>query len=334
MNIARSARRLLGALTFFFVGLPLSLGGLSILSIQRWAGDPAQIKTLVADPRFDAAVSSPDLYKLFPEELPLGGAALESKAAVKAAQAAVSPDVLRQTAISAIDRAFAALESGQASFSVDLGPIKAALDAKAPLAASTYLAEANAPSAALPPGALPAGSANLPEPRQAELAREALAAALRAQAQALPDSVPVNLPPDMDPVRVEAIRTGMKASGTWMLICAAAVIAASAFLSENSLRKRLSTLGSRVLLPGSLALILGVLPRLFQPTVFFNAMNVNGLAMSDIPALAEYGRFVMASITGGFLSTGLVATALGAVLSGVGRALPPARTEDEAEDAE
>ncbi|TFG84017.1 MAG: hypothetical protein E4H20_04215 [Spirochaetales bacterium] len=340
MKVIRTARRVLGALLFVFAALPLSLGGLSLLSVRQWATDPAVYKSLVQDNRFTALLESPDLPKLAPASIQLDEFNLEGPALVQAYQAAVPAKAAVDTAMGAIDALFSAFDQGASAAAIDLTAFKRAIDSGSSVFASTYLERATDSAGALPRNLLPAGAeAAIQTQGGKDLAVKALSDEVRAQADKLPDALSVPLVSaednrDDQPINLTTARAGLSAAAFWLTLTGGALCLASAFLSEERWRRRLGTLGSRVLLPGAIVLVIGLLPHLFNPIAFVRLPSVGQSAMNAVPALVDYLKFVAGRLGGGFLITGLVTVGLGTALVSVKRAIPPSEEEEEEEEQE
>ncbi|MBN2873452.1 MAG: hypothetical protein JXM71_00020, partial [Spirochaetales bacterium] len=133
-------RRFLGFALYLFMALPLTFSGLFLSSVRPLADDPSKIKALVSDARFAALLESPDLIAMAPETLRVDGMPLDGKAAAVAFQASIPAHVVVNVAEGAIDTAFEALRSGDASFQIDATPFKRAAIDGASRFADAYLA--------------------------------------------------------------------------------------------------------------------------------------------------------------------------------------------------
>jgi len=336
-------RKPLGALLYLFVVLPAMLGGMATLSLSSWAAKPDAYKALVTDARFAAVLESPELSRLAPDSFQAGGYTLEGPAAVKAAQAAIPTRTVVDTLTRGIDAAFASIASGTPSLAMDLAPFKQALKDGADAAAEAYLFNATDPQKLLPKAALPEGT----RPSALSIAgsadaQSAMAELVRRTADSLPDLYVATENPRALPGEVQAstmiglarivdLGFALSRSALWLSLVAAGLWVASAFLSETELRKRLGTMGRRILGPGSVFLGVGLLPHLVNPSAL--ATSTAHDAIAGFPALSEYARFVFTSLTGGALVVGLVAVGLGTALVSAKRAIPPSADYEDGEES-
>jgi hypothetical protein len=311
--------RLLGAALYLFLAFPLLLGGLALASVRPLTGNPETFKSMVTDQRFSTLLESPDLVAMAPETLEFGGTTLDGKAAVTAFQASVPSRVIVSTAEDAIDSAFAAIERREAFFSVDARPLKGALIAVAPRFADTYLETARLPVVVALPGTAVATSS-----------RPAVAALVVKTADEQPDEWVVGEPGSRleAPARFGALGAGLSGASIWLIITGTGLCFASVLIAESSWRRRLGRLGTRILVPGIMVLVIGLVPHLIIPGGIVRLPS--GVSGATLPDLAEYLRFVMTKIGGGFLTTGLISLGVGTAFISAKRAIPA--TEDEVAD--
>ena len=100
---------------------------------------------------------------------------------------------------------------------------------------------------------------------------------------------------------------------------------AAAFIKESNWRKRAISLGGMIMVPSMLVLVLGVLPRLINPSVFLSRFaNLSG----NVPELLLYFKFVSQKLLAGFLYSGLVCVVAATALLAV-RFVPSAEDDGE-----
>ena len=307
-------RRLLGFTLYLFMAFPLLLGGMALASVRPLAVDPAAIKSLVPDARFTTLYESPDVVAIAPRTLVIGEESLDGKAAAAAFQASVPAAIIVSTALDAIDAAFASMARGEASFTVDAIPLKGAVKAGAGAFAAAYTSRTGTAGA----------------PAAARLERAALAAMLARAVEAEPDQWLAGEPGSRfeAPAKFGALGAGLAGASIWLLVTGAGLCLASVMVSDTGWRRRLGSLGARVLVPSVIILVIGLGPKLVIPGYVIR-LPAGGTAAS-LPALADYLKFVAERISGGFLTAGLIGLGVGATLVSGKRVLPP--PEDETPD--
>ncbi|HPM71800.1 MAG TPA: hypothetical protein PLE25_02445 [Spirochaetales bacterium] len=326
----KGLRRFLGFALYLCMAFPLMLGGLAVASLAPAAGDSAALKTLVVDPRFSELLRSPDLVTMAPETMRLGGSVLNGKAATAAFQASVPTSAVVDTVSGAIDAAYEAFGRGDGFFYFDARPLKAAVSTGAPTFASVYVAKAALPETvtrapgdpgrAETPITLPLGDAG----------KAAVEAVLLGALAAQPDQALIGEAGSR--MEIPSVSWSLAASqaSLWLLLSGAGLCFASVMVSDGDWRRRLGTLGSRVIAPSAIILSIGLLPRLILPG---QALRLSPeIAVAELPALLDYLRFVASRLGGGFLPAGLIGLGVGTALVSVKRALPLA--DDDEEDLE
>lgn len=315
----KGLRRLLGAVLYLFLAFPLLLGGLTLASVRPLTGNPETLKSMVTDPRFTTLLESPDLVAMAPETLEFGGTTLDGKATVTALQSSVSSSVIVSTTLDAFDSAFSAMERHEAFFSVDARPLKTALRSGAPVFADTYLATARLPVVIALPGTAVANSS-----------KPAVTDLMVKTADGQPDEWIIGEPGSRFeiPARFGALGAGLSGASIWLIITGTGLCFASVLVTESSWRRRLGRLGTRILVPSIMVLIIGLIPHLIVPGGLVRLPS--GVSGATLPDLAEYLRFAMTKTGGGFLTAGLIGLGVGTALISARSALPA--PEDEAID--
>ncbi|MDX9958794.1 MAG: hypothetical protein RBT68_10170 [Spirochaetia bacterium] len=343
-------RRFFGFALYLFIGLPLLLGSMTMLSVRPWLAEPAAYKALVEDQRFTAVLEAPQLPEHMPPTLDLGGYRYDGPAAAAAFQAAIPASALVQTASRSVDTVFSAIDSGASGFMLDLQPLREALIAGSGPFAATYLAEAGGAPAAIPDqqagrklvpatgrqalpssGQVPSGQASTGQ--WPTLTESNLANALKAMATDLPPTLAVDDPSlgvaGQRTANLATMRQEFSSAGIWLALAAAGLTVAGVFIAEENWKKRLKLLGSRILGPGIPILVIGLVPHLINPA---GLIRMAGAAsMNQFPALLEYIKFAATSLTGGFMVVGLAAVGLGTVLVSTTYLIPPG-DDDELEE--
>jgi hypothetical protein len=130
------------------------------------------------------------------------------------------------------------------------------------------------------------------------------------------------------PARIGAIGSGLAGASVWLLLTGAGLCFASVMVADSDWRKRLGKLGSRVLAPSIIVLVIGLVPHLVVPGGLVRLPS--GATGASFPELAEYLRFISTKAGSGFLTAGLIGLGVGTALVSAKRAIPP--SEDEALD--
>jgi hypothetical protein len=334
-------RRFFGFAMYLFISLPLLLGSMTMLSVRPWLTDPEAYKALVEDQRFTRMLEAPDLPRNMPPSIDIGGYRFDGPAAASAFQATIPASALVQTATGSIDTVFSAIDTGAAGFMIDLQPLREALIAGSEPFAAIYFSKAGAAPETIPPGQShgPAGGIS-PVPaagrqsipvasRQPALSQEGLAKMLAEKASDLPLTLAVD-DPSLGTIgqrtsNLASMRQGFSTAGIWLALAAAGLTIAGAFIAEESWRKRLKLLGSRILGPGVPILVIGLVPHLINPAGLVRMAGAS--QVNQFPALLEYIKFASTSLGGGFLVVGLAAVGIGTALVSTTHLLPPGDDE-------
>lgn len=309
MNPVRGFRRLLGVLLFTFMGLPLSLGGLSLLSMRGWLVDEAKYLSLVQDGRFERLITAPELAAGAPASFSLGDGLpkLSGRAAVSALQQAIPAKAVVSAGEAAVRGFFRALERGEGVVTMDFSALSAELERARPALAEAYRAQTGQE---LPAQAIPSLPPTLSFPLEPEGSGPGW------------EGRPTNL---------AAMRAGLNAASVWMVLAGAGLCVASAFIGEDDWRRRCAALGSRVLGPGVFISVIGLLPHLVNPAGLVGRSQLFGFSMAQFPALTEYLKFAATSLSGGFLVVGLWTVGVGTALASSKFLLPSREDETELE---
>jgi hypothetical protein len=321
----KAMRHFLGFMLYLFMAFPLTLGGLSVAALRPLADGPELARSLVTDQRFTTLLESADLVEMAPETISVGAAVLDGRAAVKGFQASIQSAVVVSTAVDAVDSAYAALKRGEAFFEVDAKPAKAAAKSGANTFATVYIenaapgqSDAGAPVVALPEGT----TTNTVVKRQAT---SEVAKVVTQLADDQPDTWRVG----DGTTRFETpakIGSAMADASVWLLITGAGLCFASVMVTGGTWRSRLGRLGSRILIPSSIVLLIGLLPRLVMPG---NLVGLpSGISAAGLPDLMEYLRFAATKLGSGFLTAGLISLATGTVFVSAKRIMPPSEEEE------
>jgi hypothetical protein len=308
-------RRFLSVILYVAMAFPLMLGGMALISVKPLVSDPASTKTLFPEDRLLAVLESPTIASLAPESITLGGQTLDGKAFLTAWQSTIPARLIISTTHDAIDSARSAFGSGQAYFQINAQPLSSALEAGAETFAETYVATLKA-----------AGRDTAKVTTQASA--EDIATLIAAAAAGQPESWSIGEAGSRFefPTRMGRLGAGLTGASLWLLFTGAGLCFASVMISNDDWRRRLGMLGSRILVPSTIILVIGLGPRLIMPGGKF--LLPNDIDTIQFPELLTYLKFLGSKLTEGFLVTGLVGLGVGTALATVKRVLPLAIEED------
>jgi hypothetical protein len=327
-------RKLISNLVYVFLGLPLALSALLLLSARPWALDRDTYKRFVEDDRLYAALQAPEMASRAPATIELRGAggvpaSLDGPALVSAAQKDLPWPTIKSTASRAVDAALDAAE-GRApggALRLDLRPLKAAIRANTPAAARDYLAALAAAGRPAPAAAKPALVA-----RELAAAVDTIPDSLVADRSSLPapsSRLPMGVLSRGPEALSQAILNRMAASTAAF---SALLIAGLAALGGTSLVTRLSRAGRYLLLPSILVLALGVVIAIPGGVFLERAVSLPSEARQMLEGAAgaqlrAYLASALGPIARSFLITGLVGASLGGVLASSRRFAEPKELE-------
>ena len=329
-------RRFLANILFIFIGLPLALSALFLVSARPWALDRATYKRFVEDDRLYAALQAPEIASRAPATIelrPAGGASavtLDGKALTATVQKDLPWPEIKSTASRAVD---AALDAAQGKtpggiLRLDIRPLKASLKARSPAVARDY-------PAALAQAGCPASEAQKPA---------LLALALNSQIDALPDTVmadPASLSAPKSafgglPVGVLSRYPGglsqalLNRATARTIALSALLIAGLGALGGTGLVSRLSRAGKYLLIPSVVVLGVGVVLAIPGGLILQNLLpeEARGMLMGQGGAqLRAYLASALGPIARSFFITGLVGASVGGVLASAKRFGEPKEPE-------
>ncbi|MBN2875693.1 MAG: hypothetical protein JXM71_11405, partial [Spirochaetales bacterium] len=129
------------------------------------------------------------------------------------------------------------------------------------------------------------------------------------------------------PARISAAGAGAAGAGGALMATGFGLCLASALVAGGTWRRKLGTSGSRILLPSAITMIVGLIPRLIVPGSLIRLPAAD--AAASLPALAEYLRFAFSTLSGGFLTAGLIGVGIGTLLVSIQRIVPPSEDEED-----
>jgi hypothetical protein len=330
-------RKFLANILYLFVGLPVALSALFLISTRPWALDRETYKRFVEDDRLYAALQSPEIASRAPATIELrpaaaGGAvvALDGPAIVAAAQKDLPWPEIKSTASRGVDAVLDAVEDRTPGgrLELDVRALKSALKTQSPAVARDYLA------------ALAAAGRPSPAAERPALVARALASSV----DAIPDTVMADrasLPAPRGPLRgmpvgvlsrgpeglTQALLNRMTAT---TVALSALLLAGLGALGGTGLVSRLSRAGKYLLLPSIVVLGVGVVLAIPSGLILQNVLPEEARAMIAGGAGAQL-RLYLASALGpiarSFFITGLVGASVGGVLASAKRFAEPKELE-------
>jgi hypothetical protein len=329
-------RRFLANVLFLFIGLPLTLSALMLLSARPWVLDRATYKRIALDDRLYAALQAPEIAAHAPRTFELESSGvklvLDGPALVATAQKDLPWPEIKATASRGVDAAMDVIERGDAGKAalLDLRPLKAALEAKTPAAARDY-------STALAAEIKAGTAAKLSTEAKPELLQIALAQ----ETARIPDSAKIERP--SPPMRRSWPLIGVISRGPENLSQAllnrmtatavalsALIIAGLGALGGTNLVSRLSRAGKYLLVPSIVVLGVGMLLAVPGGLILQNILPAGARTMMTGQAGAQmraYLASVLGPIARSFFITGLVGASAGGVLLSTKRFSEPRELE-------
>jgi hypothetical protein len=328
----KAFRGLLATLLFILAGLPLGLAGLSLLAVRPLISGPQLYSSILRDPRTASMVRFVENYQL-PAET--SGSERLNPAWLITLRDILPPalviDSLDRNIQAFFDQARQPAAAGD-SFRLDISQLRSHLQANSGNFWKLYAQL----ESVIPPEALTEIGAELGQNAAGNLDLTAvsaqlktdpdLAAALGPQTDqflaALPSHYELALPAGFSLV---SLQQSYGRVSLLVGLSALMFMVAAAFIKESSWRKRAISLGGMLMVPGVMVLVLGVLPRLINPTAFLTRFsNLSG----NVPELMLYFKFVSQTLLAGFLYSGLVCVVAASALLAV-RFVPSAEDDSE-----
>lgn len=332
-------RKLLALALYLFLGLPAILGTLFLVPLRGWVLDRNFYKSIVSGPEARAVLESPALYERIQGPIRIeDDLILSGPAAGRALRAALPVPELLSAAGTAVDSAFDALERGRNAdrFTVNLVPLKRALDKGIPEFARIYSSEVPVGPAAVSgsglvrpgpgiPVDLSARPVSVPEPEFRAAIRAALAEALAAIPDTADSEMPAPGPGNAFLTGASSPRDALNRTALWMALLAGGIWVAGAFVASDSMARRLRWLGGTLVAPGIVVLVSGLALGMAADPLVLRAIQDPELqrALAD-PALKVVRDWIhrpLWIVSTGFLVSGSVAVIVGGGLSASRRAL-------------
>ena len=326
-------RKPLAIVLYVLIGFPLLFAALFAISTRTWAFDRAAYVKVLTDDSLVAILRSPAMQQEAGDTVEIAGVSLNGPALVTALQKDPPVAELRSLATEAVNKGFDVLEGrtqGKQT-SLDLAPLKAAIEARSDALAADYVAALPVAPGRPAENDLSFRSQGLPAwlvtTRAADLLRTRMA-------REVPDSIPwppATLPDTAGSAGGELLTFGrIDAAIAGVALFAFLFAAGLVLLGEKRMHGRLSMAGSFLIIPSALILAasaiaaaagLGV-QRGLLPDVMRQMAGSDGGAV-----LATYflGSFLGTSgpIFRSLFTTGLVGVCAGGLLVSVKRWAKP-----------
>lgn len=322
-------RKTAAIVLYILVGFPLLFTALFAISTRTWAFDRAGYARILTDDRLVGILRSPAMQKEISETVDVAGISLNGPALVSALQKDPPVAELKALATEAVSDGFDFFEGrtkGRQA-SLDLAPLKAAVEARSDALAADYVAALPVEPKRPAENDLSFRPQGLPERLVASRAADLLRARV---AHDIPDSLP--WPPATLPATIESadgnvltvgrIDTAIAGVALFAFLFAAGLV----LLGESRMHGRLSMAGAFIIAPAALILVSSALAvaaglgvqRGLLPDAMRQMAGSDGGAM-----LATYflGSFLGTSgpIFRSLFTTGLVGVCIGGLLVSVRR---------------
>lgn len=322
-------RKTAAIVLYILIGLPVFFSALFAISARTWAFDRASYARILTDDRLIEILRSPEMQGEIEDTVVVAGTRLNGPALVAAIQKDPPIAELKALSTEAIYKGFDFLEGrtqGRQA-SLDLVPLKAALEKRSGAIAADYVAalpaEPRRPAAddlSFRPQGLPATlvTARAEDLLRARLSRE------------MPDSFP--WPPSTSPASDAAPEVGTLTVGridaaiAGVSLFAFLLVAGLALLGERQMHGRLSMAGSFVLAPSVLILVCSALAGAFGVGVQRGLLPDAMRQMVGSDGGAMIATYILGSFLGtagpifkSLFTTGLVGACVGGLLISVKR---------------
>jgi hypothetical protein len=323
-------RRVIALLLVIFVVLPLIFSTLIMISINSWVLDRNFYVNLLDNPNLYEALLSQDLplyinSRWFPREI---NSDLPPAALDKALREVMTPQYLRDQSVQVVNQAFDTLEGRRDALdiSLDLAPVKAALRGDGGARFAQTLA-AQLPACAAGQEPLIAGS-TLIRCRAANVSTaettQQIATALPTFIDHMPDQISLSrerldLRAEWRPFNLIFLGSlGLSMTIGMLLVLAGVFWLAAAFIGGENRRERLLWLGWSLLIPAALVLIMGLaINSPFTTGSISLGLERSRYAIEGVQysaalrqAIVEVASKAVSAVGGGFLWSGLAATAI------------------------
>ncbi len=324
-------KKFLSRILYLFVGFPLALAALFLISVRPWALDRDVYKRALTDDRLYQAVESAARSGAEGREtVELGGQVYDAEALAAAIAGNLPRDELKKVGSRAVDEALDLAQGvdRDGRFDLDLAPLKAATRSRAKAIARDYVAALES----RPETAGPADFSYRPASLSPAAAEARAAKALGERLDALPDTVsrPLQTGTIRDSELVFLSKKSLDGAAITLGAVSGLLLAGLGALAGVGLAGRIAKTGRYLLPPSVVVMILGILlwlpgaafvERLIPPEA--RALLVGGSAT----AIRAYIASVLGIAAKSLFITGLVGTSLGSLLAQAPRIAEPKELE-------
>jgi hypothetical protein len=333
-------------LVYFFFALWILFAAFITISVSGWVTDKNFYKSIAGDVRLYEAAGT-KLYDGFAEKLnsptgPMMGK-IDNVALSAALSTALPPSVIASKANSIIDTAFAAFDTNKDSFTINMSEIKKEiLGERRAQIASVYVANLKQ-SPAIPDVAKIENLSTLPKNVTAAQMEAAFNLSLDPIVNSIKDEYAIDLSGPRGEMSNKDTTLGVPSKDTMLyiglgLLAAGLVIVfALALMVEQNWYLRLAYVGSKIMPPAIIALIIGGLGMILTDAQFMGDLYQKAnRAISDStdligPMLFGAGdviKGIVRTATGGFFWTGLIAASVAGGLISMRRIAVPVVSEE------
>jgi len=306
-------KKFIATVMFIIAGLPLSLGGLSLISTRALVRGADLYTSILSDPRTESLIQSIEVPSSGTASYQLDGYQLETLATIQALREILPPRLIIETLDTNIQSFFiqaANPSNNQVLAVLDISRLRAQVLANSDKALEIYFGNAKEfPSEVLdtlagsyPQSKIDAIKAN-PKAYQQELAP-----LFNAKLEELPSSISIPLPADMPAgsINLASIQKAHSSGVVFVSLTALMLLFASAFIKETDWRLRAISLGKMMMVPGTIILVVGIIPFLINPDGLVKQLPEMPVLF---PEMVSYAKFVGQKLMAGFLISGVVTVA-------------------------
>lgn len=309
----KSLKKFVATIMFIFAGLPLSLGGFSLISTRALIKGPELYSSILADSRTQSLIQTIEAPAGGADTFNLDGLSIDSRATILALREVLPPSLIVETLdnnIASFFKQVAQPGDSQVLAVLDINPVRNQLLANSGKLLEIYLDNAGE----LPPELLDSLAGSYPQSvinaikSNPKAYQGELAPLFKAQLETMPGTVTIPLPPDTPAgsLNLAGIQKAHGSGVVFVTLTGLMLMMASAFIKEQDWRKRAISLGSMIMIPGTIILVLGVIPFLINPAGLIKQLPDMPVM---VPELVSFAKFAGQKLMGGFLVTGIVSVA-------------------------
>jgi hypothetical protein len=328
-------RKALATVLYIFLGLPLALSALMLLSVRPWALDRQTYKRFVLDDRLYSALKAPEIAERAEKIIRLDGMSLNGPALISAAQKNLPVDAIKTTGESVIDQVMdRALVISNSPVSINLTTLKSAFRYASPSTARDYVAALPVENRAPSFDDLSFRSSSVSEKTAASAVSKLLTKAVDT---GIPDTTVLEAP--LVPSTPPAVPVGRERSISQALLnrtsivttfFASILLAGLGILGGAGWGARMARTGRYVIIPSIFVLGVGALIAVPGGMILQNLLpaEVLGFVKGEAGAqLRAYLASCLGPIARSFFITGIIGASLGGLLISLRRIAEPKEIE-------